>query len=105
MSGSSSAPLQARERTVERLRPFATTIFAEMTELAIRHGAVNLGQGFPDDDGPAEMLRQAQAAIAGGLNQYPPGRGMPVLRNAIARDRELRYGQTYDPETGVLVTV
>ncbi|MCE5289859.1 MAG: pyridoxal phosphate-dependent aminotransferase [Nocardiaceae bacterium] len=97
--------LLSTSRTVERLRPFATTIFAEMTELAVRHGAVNLGQGFPDDDGPAEMLRQAQQAIASGLNQYPPGRGMPVLRNAIARDRELRYGQVHDPEAGVLVTV
>ncbi len=100
MSGTAST-----SRTVERLRPFATTIFAEMTELAIRHGAVNLGQGFPDDDGPAEMLKRAQEAIAGGLNQYPPGRGMPVLREAISRDRSSRYGQSYDPASEVLVTV
>ncbi|MFJ4656678.1 pyridoxal phosphate-dependent aminotransferase [Nocardia sp. NPDC088792] len=91
--------------TVDRLRPFASTIFAEMTELAVRHGAVNLGQGFPDTDGPAGMLEVAQQSIAGGLNQYPPGRGMPVLRQAIAADRARRYGTEYHPDTEVLVTV
>lgn len=91
--------------TATRLRPFASTVFAEMTELAVRHEAVNLGQGFPDSDGPAGMLEVARAAIAGGLNQYPPGRGMPVLRQAIAADRERRYGTSYDPDTEVLVTV
>ncbi|MFC9892660.1 pyridoxal phosphate-dependent aminotransferase [Nocardia sp. NPDC127579] len=91
--------------TVSRLRPFASTIFAEMTELAVRHSAVNLGQGFPDTDGPARMLEVARAAIADGLNQYPPGRGMPVLRQAIAADRARRYGTQYDPDTEVLVTV
>lgn len=59
-----------------RLQPFVSTIFAEMTELAARTGAVNLGQGFPDTDGPAGMLEVAQAAIAGGYNQYPPGSGI-----------------------------
>ncbi|MQY24718.1 pyridoxal phosphate-dependent aminotransferase [Nocardia aurantia] len=92
-------------QTVARLRPFASTIFAEMTELAVRHGAVNLGQGFPDSDGPAAMLDVARAAIADGLNQYPPGRGMPVLRQAIAADRARRYGTRYDPDSQVLVTV
>ncbi|MFD3592053.1 pyridoxal phosphate-dependent aminotransferase [Nocardia sp. NPDC058640] len=91
--------------TVARLRPFGSTIFAEMTELAVRHDAVNLGQGFPDTDGPARMLEVARAAIADGLNQYPPGRGMPVLRQAIADDRARRYGTDYDPATEVLVTV
>ncbi|MFD5176370.1 pyridoxal phosphate-dependent aminotransferase [Nocardia sp. NPDC058379] len=91
--------------TVSRLRPFGSTIFAEMTELAIRHDAVNLGQGFPDTDGPAGMLEVAKAAISDGLNQYPPGRGMPVLRQAIADDRARRYGTAYDPATEVLVTV
>ncbi|WP_067703758.1 pyridoxal phosphate-dependent aminotransferase [Nocardia jejuensis] len=91
--------------TVARLRPFASTIFAEMTELAVRHGAVNLGQGFPDSDGPAGMLDVARQAIADGLNQYPPGRGMPVLRQAIAADRARRYGTHYDPDSQVLVTV
>ncbi|WP_107654028.1 pyridoxal phosphate-dependent aminotransferase [Nocardia suismassiliense] len=91
--------------TVARLRPFAATIFAEMTELAVRYDAVNLGQGFPDTDGPAGMLEVARQAIADGLNQYPPGRGMPVLRRAIADDRARRYGTHYDPDTQVLVTV
>ncbi|MEU4322452.1 pyridoxal phosphate-dependent aminotransferase [Nocardia fluminea] len=91
--------------TVARLRPFGSTIFAEMTELAVRHDAVNLGQGFPDTDGPASMLEVARAAIADGLNQYPPGRGMPVLRQAIADDRARRYSTAYDPATEILVTV
>lgn len=91
--------------TVERLRPFASTIFAEMTELAVRHGAVNLGQGFPDSDGPAGMLDVARQAIADGFNQYPPGRGVPALRQAIAADRARRYGTSYDPDSQVLVTV
>ncbi|MEO6084888.1 MAG: pyridoxal phosphate-dependent aminotransferase [Umezawaea sp.] len=89
---------------VPRLRPFTSTIFAEMTALAVRTGAVNLGQGFPDTDGPAGMLAAAKDAIDGGLNQYPPGPGMRVLREAIAEHRT-RYGMSYDPDTEVLVTV
>jgi len=89
---------------VPRLRPFTSTIFAEMTALATRTGAVNLGQGFPDTDGPAEMLATAQRAIAEGVNQYPPGPGRPELRQAIAEHRT-RYGTEYDPDTQVLVTV
>ncbi len=92
-------------QTVTRLQPFTSTIFAEMTALAVRTGAINLGQGFPDTDGPAAMLEAAREAIAGGLNQYPPGPGMPVLREAIAADRAARYGQRFDPDTEVLVTV
>jgi N-succinyldiaminopimelate aminotransferase len=86
------------------LRPFTSTIFAEMTALAQRTGAVNLGQGFPDTDGPAGMLAAAKEAIDSGFNQYPPGPGMPVLREAVAEHRE-RYGTRYDPDTEVLVTV
>ncbi|MFG3617067.1 pyridoxal phosphate-dependent aminotransferase [Nocardia sp. NPDC047654] len=97
--------MPSRHQTVARLRPFASTIFAEMTELAVRHDAVNLGQGFPDSDGPARMLEVARRAIADGLNQYPPGRGMPVLRRAVADDRARRYGTDYDPDSQVLVTV
>ncbi|MFF7940633.1 pyridoxal phosphate-dependent aminotransferase [Nocardia gamkensis] len=97
--------MPSRHQTVARLRPFASTIFAEMTELAVRHDAVNLGQGFPDSDGPASMLEVARRAIADGLNQYPPGRGMPVLRRAVADDRARRYGTDYDPDSQVLVTV
>ncbi|SEP81623.1 succinyldiaminopimelate aminotransferase apoenzyme [Lentzea xinjiangensis] len=89
---------------VPRLQPFTSTIFAEMTALAGQHDAVNLGQGFPDTDGPASMLAEAQSAIGSGVNQYPPGPGMPVLRHAIATHRS-RYGLSYDPDTEVLVTV
>jgi N-succinyldiaminopimelate aminotransferase len=88
---------------VERLRPFTSTIFAEMTALATRHSAVNLGQGFPDTDGPEAMLAEAQKALFGGANQYPPGPGRPELREAIAHHR-LRYGTEYDPDGEVLVT-
>jgi N-succinyldiaminopimelate aminotransferase len=91
--------------TVQRLRPYAVTIFAEMSALAARIGAVNLGQGFPDEDGPAGMLKVAQDAIADGINQYPPGLGIPALRNAIAGQRLRQYGVEYDPDTEVLVTV
>ncbi|AHC27306.1 MULTISPECIES: pyridoxal phosphate-dependent aminotransferase [Mycobacteriaceae] len=91
--------------TVSRLQPYAVTIFAEMSALAAKIGAVNLGQGFPDEDGPAQMLKVAQDAIAGGVNQYPPGLGIPELRNAIAAQRRRRYGIEYDPDSEVLVTV
>ncbi|MGX7728213.1 pyridoxal phosphate-dependent aminotransferase [Rhodococcus sp. 2H158] len=94
-----------RVRTVRRLRPFASTIFAEMTALAVTHDAVNLGQGFPDTDGPRAMLDVARQAIADGVNQYPPGPGTPELRRAIAADRAARYGLEHDPDTEVLVTV
>ena len=89
---------------VPRLTPFTSTIFAEMTALATRTGAVNLGQGFPDTDGPAGMLAAAQEAIGSGVNQYPPGPGRQELREAIAAQRAA-YGITFDPDTEVLVTV
>ena len=91
--------------TVARLRPFTTTVFAEMSALAARVGAVNLGQGFPDEDGPPEMLAAAEEAIAEGVNQYPPGPGIQPLREAISADRRRKYGTDYDPDTEVLVTV
>lgn len=84
-----------------QLRP---SIFAEMTALAVSTGAVNLGQGFPDYDGPPEVLEAARRAIADGVNQYPPGTGMPVLREAIARHQQRFYGHTVDPAREVLVT-
>ncbi len=90
---------------VPRLQPFTSTIFAEMTAVAARTGAVNLGQGFPDTDGPAGMLEVARSAIAGGCNQYPPGSGIPELRSAIAEHQAARYGLVHDPDSEVLVTV
>src|SRR5205823_2934980 len=91
--------------TVRRLEPYAITIFAEMSALAARIGAVNLGQGFPDEDGPPAMLKVAQNAIADGVNQYPPGLGIAPLREAIAAQRKRHFGTEYDPDTEVLVTV
>ena len=91
--------------TVARLQPYAVTIFAEMSALAARVGAVNLGQGFPDEDGPAAMLKTAEQAIADGVNQYPPGLGIAPLREAIAAQRQRHYGIGYDPDTEILVTV
>src|SRR5437879_4747468 len=88
---------------VPRLRPFTSTIFAEMTALAVRTEAINLGQGFPDTDGPPGMLAAAKDALYGGANQYPPGPGRPELLAAVARHRT-RYGMEYDPRTEVLVT-
>jgi N-succinyldiaminopimelate aminotransferase len=90
--------------TVSRLRPYATTVFAEMSALAARIGAVNLGQGFPDEDGPPGMLKAAQDAIADGVNQYPPGIGIAPLRRAVAAQRKRHFGIDYDPDTEVLVT-
>src|SRR5438445_9342667 len=87
------------------MRGYGTTIFAEMTALAQQTGAVNLGQGFPDTDGPNAMLEQAVDAIRGGLNQYPPGLGLPPLRQAIATHRHARSGLTYDPDSEIFVTV
>ncbi len=80
------------------------TIFAEMSALAASTGAINLGQGFPDEDGPIEVLDAACDAIRSGVNQYPPGLGMPVLREAIAKHQNRFYGLTVDPDREVLVT-
>jgi N-succinyldiaminopimelate aminotransferase len=91
--------------TVSRLRPYATTVFAEMSALAARIGAVNLGQGFPDEDGPPALLKAAQEAIADGVNQYPPGIGIAPLRQAIAAHRKRHFGVDYEPDTEILVTV
>jgi N-succinyldiaminopimelate aminotransferase len=88
----------------QRLQGLGTTIFAEMSALAVRTGSVNLGQGFPDTDGPDSLLEDAIAAIRAGANQYPPGRGVPALRQAIVDHQQRFYGLTYDPDTQVLVT-
>lgn len=90
---------------VTRMRDFGTTIFAEMSALAAQTGSINLGQGFPDTDGPEAMLDRAVSAIRGGLNQYPPGPGLPELRRAVSEHRKEHYGLDYDPEGEILVTV
>jgi N-succinyldiaminopimelate aminotransferase len=90
-----------RQVTSSKLRDVGTTIFTEMTALAKRTGAVNLGQGFPDTDGPPAVLAAAQRAIGDGLNQYPPLDGLPELREAIAATRREHYGQELEE---ILVT-
>ncbi|GGK62462.1 pyridoxal phosphate-dependent aminotransferase [Ornithinimicrobium pekingense] len=90
---------------VPRMQPFGTTVFAEMTQRALRFDAVNLGQGFPDTDGPAEMLQVAAHGLQEGLNQYAPARGLPVLREAVAEHQRRFYGIPLDPDAQVLVTV
>ena len=88
-----------------RLQGFGATIFAEMSALAAKTNSVNLGQGFPDKDGPKEVIDAATAAIQSGLgNQYPPGIGVAELRNAISAHQQRFYGLAYDPDSEVLVT-
>ncbi len=87
-----------------RLDGIPPTIFTTMSALAVRTGAVNLGQGFPDVDGPASVLAAAREAIVGGANQYAPGIGVPALRQAIARHQQRHYGLDLDPDRQVLVT-
>jgi N-succinyldiaminopimelate aminotransferase len=93
-----------RRPEAERTRGLGTTIFAEMSALATATGSVNLGQGFPDTDGPIEVVNAAIEAIRAGVNQYPPGTGTPELREAVAWHRERFTGLTYDADTEVLVT-
>ena len=87
-----------------KLASFGTTIFAEMSALAVRTNSINLGQGFPDVDGPQEVLDAAIDAIRSGLNQYPPAPGVPVLRHAIAEHQRRFYGIDIDPDSEVVVT-
>ena len=82
----------------------APTIFAELSARAAETGAINLGQGFPDEDGPTEVLEAARSAIASGRNQYPPGRGVPELLEAVAEHQERFYGIHLDPRTEIIAT-
>src|SRR5215204_1264157 len=91
-------------RAASRWQGFGTTIFTEMSALAERTGAINLGQGFPDEDGPAEVLEAAERALRDGHNQYAPLAGVPALREAIAAHQARFYGMEVDPETEVQVT-
>jgi len=88
----------------QRLAPFGTTIFTEMTRLAIQHQAVNLAQGFPDFDGPEVAKHAAAAALAAGHNQYARSFGLPILNTAIADDLKRRTGRVVDPDTEITVT-
>jgi N-succinyldiaminopimelate aminotransferase len=87
-----------------RLQGFGETIFAEMSARAVATASINLGQGFPDTDGPSEVADAAVAAIRAGHNQYPPGAGVPELRHAIAEHQRRFYGTDLDPDSEVLVT-
>ncbi|MDN4160785.1 pyridoxal phosphate-dependent aminotransferase [Nocardioides abyssi] len=90
--------------TAARLGGIPPTIFTEMSALATRTGSVNLGQGFPDVDGPASVIEAAAAALRSGHNQYAPGPGVPALRQAVARHQQRHYGLELDPDSEVVVT-
>jgi len=90
--------------SVSRLRGIPPTIFSEMSALAVATGSVNLGQGFPDVDGPAAVIERAAEALRSGANQYAPGPGVPELRAAVARHQERHYGLVLDPDTQVVAT-
>ncbi len=94
----------SRPHAAERVQRFGTTVFSEFSALAQKHGAVNLGQGFPDFDGPEEVKEAARRAIHEGVNQYAPGMGARDLRVAIAEHAARFYGQQVDPDTMVTVT-
>jgi N-succinyldiaminopimelate aminotransferase len=87
-----------------RVATIPPTIFSEMSALAVRTGAINLGQGFPDVDGPPSVVAAAIEALEGGANQYSPGIGVPALRQAIARHQQRHYGLELDPDSEVVVT-
>ncbi|MCF3100033.1 aminotransferase class I/II-fold pyridoxal phosphate-dependent enzyme [Streptomyces roseoverticillatus] len=87
-----------------RVQGLGTSVFTEMTELARRTGAVNLGQGVPELDAPPGLLKDVSAAVLAGSNQYPPAAGFPALREAVAAHQSRRYGLEYDPQDEVLVT-
>jgi N-succinyldiaminopimelate aminotransferase len=107
MSGPERFPWQRAATGANLLSADGTlgvTIFEEMTTLALKTGAINLGQGFPDEDGPVEIKEAAQAAIAAGANQYAPGKGILMLREAISVHQQRFYGLDPDPETEIIVT-
>ncbi len=100
----SQATSQGRHRGAARLQGIPPTIFTTMSALAVRTGSINLGQGFPDRDGPTALLEAAVDALRGGHNQYAPGPGVPGLRDAIARHQQRLYGIDLDPQSQVVVT-
>src|SRR5512145_3181617 len=98
------ASTDPEHRMADRLRGIPGTIFSEMSALAVRTGALNLGQGFPDRDGPSSVVEAAVAALRGGRNQYAPGIGVPELRRAVAAHQARHYGLDLDPDRQVLAT-
>lgn len=100
----SSPTVRHSPRMASRLRSIPPTIFSEMSALAVRTGSLNLGQGFPDRDGPASVLEAAVTALRGGRNQYAPGPGVPELRQAVADHQARHYGIELDPLTQVIIT-
>ena len=92
------------KQLASRVSEIDTTIFATMSDLALRTGSVNLGQGFPDTDGPDEVREAAVAALRAGRNQYAPGTGVPELRRAVADHQRHWYGMELDPDSEVVVT-
>ncbi|WFE29886.1 aminotransferase class I/II-fold pyridoxal phosphate-dependent enzyme [Solwaraspora sp. WMMD791] len=106
MTTSQQAPLQAAPQAPLRaaMRPFGVSVFSRVTELATRHSAINLAQGFPDFDPPAALIGAAEEAMRQHVNQYAPSPGLPVLRRAVAAHSERHYGVGYDPDTEVTIT-
>src|SRR5918995_4480427 len=92
------------DRAAAKIRGFGTTIFTEMSRLAVQHGAVNLGQGFPDFAGPDFVKEAAKAAIDADLNQYAISHGAPRLRRAIAATWARDWGRAIDPDAEITVT-
>ena len=92
-----------RPRVASRLSGIGTSIFAEMTSLAVQHGAVNLGQGFPDFDGPEFVKQAAEAAIRAGYNQYERMPGLLSLARAVADHERRFYGLDYDSESEITI--
>ncbi|QIK75148.1 pyridoxal phosphate-dependent aminotransferase [Nocardioides piscis] len=97
-------PSDQRRQQARRVRSIPPTVFSEMSALAVRTGAINLGQGFPDVDGPSSVIAAAIKALESGANQYAPGLGVPALREAIARHQHRHYGIELDPDREVVVT-
>ena len=96
-------PACKKPALTSRLSGFGTSVFAEYTALATKHGAINLGQGYPDFDGPDFVKEAAIAAIRDGRNQYSPMIGLPDLRRAVAEHQQRFYGLAYDPDREVTV--
>jgi N-succinyldiaminopimelate aminotransferase len=103
MTSQASRP-RPETRLATRLQGMPPTIFTEMSALAMRTGSVNLGQGFPDVDGPPSVIAAAVEALRNGANQYAPGPGVPALRQAVARHQQRHYGIELDPDREVVVT-